>query len=317
MNFQTVSTAEKLPTLDGGPGTLTGGYLPGTHTPGPLLSRALDFINSSVKSIDDKLQANGLSNSTALIISAKHGQSPIDPNTLTRIDDGAIIDAINAAWAKKHPGAGPVVAADPGNQAAGSRDDAFPLWLTDRSQEAANFVKAYLWDNPATGNTYSPSAPTTAGPARTLDHSGLKAIYAGEEAADYFGVSAGDPRHPDIWGVVRHGVVYTGKTKKIAEHGGADFEDRNVPILVYAPRAVQPGSFGQSVETTQIAPTILSLLGLDPSALRAVQIEGTPVLPGGGQGGGESGGNESGGNNSGGGDSSQRSQHPQRHSKRR
>ena len=44
MNFQTVSTAEKLPTSDG----LTGGYLPGTDTPGPLLTRALNYIDDQL-----------------------------------------------------------------------------------------------------------------------------------------------------------------------------------------------------------------------------------------------------------------------------
>jgi len=34
-----------------------------------------------------------------------------------------------------------------------------------------------------------------------------------------------------------------------------------------------------SVETTQIAPTILQLLGLDPSQLQAVHIEHTEALP--------------------------------------
>jgi arylsulfatase A-like enzyme len=34
------------------------------------------------------------------------------------------------------------------------------------------------------------------------------------------------------------------------------------------------------VETAQIAPTILAVLGLDPEKLIAVQIEGTQVLPG-------------------------------------
>ena len=34
------------------------------------------------------------------------------------------------------------------------------------------------------------------------------------------------------------------------------------------------------VETTQVAPTILQALGLDPDGLDAVQKEGTPVLPG-------------------------------------
>src|SRR5690348_2548453 len=41
MNFQTVSTAQKLPKSDG----LTGGYLADGVTPGPLLSRGLDYIN--------------------------------------------------------------------------------------------------------------------------------------------------------------------------------------------------------------------------------------------------------------------------------
>ena len=34
------------------------------------------------------------------------------------------------------------------------------------------------------------------------------------------------------------------------------------------------------VETTQIAPTILKLLGLRPDQLKSVQIEHTAVLPG-------------------------------------
>jgi hypothetical protein len=34
-----------------------------------------------------------------------------------------------------------------------------------------------------------------------------------------------------------------------------------------------------TVETTQIAPTILKTLGLDPDKLQAVQIEGTKALP--------------------------------------
>lgn len=56
--------------------------------------------------------------------------------------------------------------------------------------------------------------------------------------------------------------------------------DRSVPIIVYAPGAVKPSVNESSVETTQIAPTILDLLGLDPGALQGVQIEGTETLPG-------------------------------------
>jgi hypothetical protein len=262
MNFQTVSTAEKLPTSDG----LTGGYVPGTDIPGPLLQRALGYVDQQLGLMVGELRAQGLLDETAIIVSAKHGQSPQDPNDLTRIDDGPIIDGINAAWQAAHPGAGPLVA-------SATDDDAVMMWLNPNTQEAADFVRTYLLTHSATGNTVD-------GGARTLGQSGLRTVFAGASAARYFGVPASDPRHPDVWGIVQHGVVYTGGKKKIAEHGGADPEDRDVPILVFAPRAVSPGVYDRRLETTSIAPTVMRLLGLSPDALQAVRIQGTPVLPG-------------------------------------
>ncbi len=75
-------------------------------------------------------------------------------------------------------------------------------------------------------------------------------------------------------------MVYTGGKGKIAEHGGDDRQDRNVPILVALPRRQGGHAVSAPVETTQIAPTILHLLGLDPLELQAVRIEHTEVLPG-------------------------------------
>ena len=130
---------------------------------------------------------------------------------------------------------------------------------------------------------YNNDGNNTRGPdhngTEQVPHSGLAQIYAGHQAADFFGVPYGDPRYPDVFGRVQVGTVYTGGTK-IAEHGGDNPNDRDVPLLVYAPGAVRPGSSDRWVETTQVAPTILQLLGLDPRALQAVQIEGTQVLPG-------------------------------------
>ena len=114
----------------------------------------------------------------------------------------------------------------------------------------------------------------------TVPASGLTKVYAGAGSAAYFGVRSSDPRHPDIFGIVQHGVVYTGGESKIAEHGGAGFQDRNVPILVDVPGLRYGEKIGAQVETTQIAPTILGLLGLNPHALQAVQIEHTRALPG-------------------------------------
>ena len=103
-------------------------------------------------------------------------------------------------------------------------------------------------------------------------------ISAGAAAANFFGVPVNDGRYPDVFGEVQEGVVYSGPTK-LAEHGGMNPGDRHVLMVVNGPgipRQVE----STSVETTQVAPTILSLLGLDPADLSAVRIEGTQILPG-------------------------------------
>jgi hypothetical protein len=262
MNFQTVSTAQKLPASDG----LTGGYKPGGKVPGPLLIRALNFINTEVGKMVTTIRKRGIANSTAIIISAKHGQSPTNPNDLKRVPDSAIISAINSAWAATHP-------SNPNLVIFSADDDGMLLWLSDRSQTAANFVKQYLLTHSASGNDIN-------GNPITVSASGLKKVYAGAQSAAFFGVPNSDPRHPDVLGIAQHGVVYTGGMSKIAEHGGNDPQDRNVPILVVLPGSHNGSTITSPVETTQIAPTILALLGLDPNALQAVQIEHTQVLPG-------------------------------------
>ncbi|HZS20105.1 MAG TPA: alkaline phosphatase family protein, partial [Pseudonocardiaceae bacterium] len=250
-----------LPTSDG----LTGGYLADGVTPGPLLSRALDFIDAQVGSFVNEIRGQHLQNSTTIILSAKHGQSPTQPAALTRIPDGPILQGLNAAWTAAHPGA-------PNLIAQSTDDDAMLLWLTDRSQAAANFAKNYLLTHSGTGNDIN-------GNPKAYTASGLSVVYAGSAAANFIGVAQGDPRVPDLIGIVQHGVVYTGGKGKIAEHGGADPQDRNVPILLAGSGVENPGRNIQApVETTQVAPTILRLLGLNPAELKAIQLEHTAAL---------------------------------------
>jgi arylsulfatase A-like enzyme len=88
-----------------------------------------------------------------------------------------------------------------------------------------------------------------------------------------------DPRVPDLYGVTQVGVVYTGKQGKIAEHGGANPQDLDVPLVVAGMAVQRRGVVSSPVQTTQVAPTILRLLGLAPETLQAVQIEHTKALP--------------------------------------
>ncbi|MBO4252745.1 alkaline phosphatase family protein [Streptomyces griseorubiginosus] len=259
MNFQSVSTAQKLPASDG----LTGGYT-SKGVPGPLLAKNLAYVDRQIGAFLGELRKRHLASSTTVILSSKHGQSPTDPSALTRIDDGPLLDGLNAAWKSAHPGAGDLVA-------HAVDDDAMLLWLTDRSRAATDFAKAYLLAQSGTGNGIDGEAkPFTAG--------GLKTVYAGAAAARYFHVEPGDSRVPDLFGITQYGVVYTGGKKKIAEHGGAHADDLDVPLVVSGAATPHGVRVSRPVRTTQIAPTILRLLGLDPRSLDAVRIEHTPAL---------------------------------------
>jgi hypothetical protein len=262
MNFQTISTAQKLPASQGQPG----GYLADGVTPGPVLARALDYINAKVGGMMAAIRARHLDRSTTIILSAKHGQSPQKPSLLTRIPDGPILDALDAAWQAAYPTAtAPLVA-------FAIDDDGMVIWLNDRSQAAADFAKQFLLGHSGVGNDIN-------GNPKPYTSSGLAKIFAGEEAADFFNVRPGDSRVPDVFGISQVGSVYTGKKGKIAEHGGTNPQDRDVPLVVSG-AGVEGGEVATSrVETTQIAPTILRLLGLDPNALRSVRIEHTRPLP--------------------------------------
>ena len=279
MNFQVVSTAEKLksspavligPNAQGkyteGP-SLPGGYVTvnGQQVPGPLLQSALDWVNNALQRMVNTIQADGEASSTAIILTAKHGQSPLNNNQLQRIDDGPIVAGVNAAWAVQHPSNKTLVVQE-------ADDDGLLWWLSDRSQTAADFVSNYLW-------THTAPAVNYAGQTITVQHSGLREIFAGHQSAQVFGVSNSDPHHPDVFGIAQVGTIYT-TGSKIAEHGGDNPGDRHVLLVVYAPGTVRPGQSCDSVETTQVAPTILKLLGLSPRSLQAVREEGTQVLPG-------------------------------------
>ena len=191
------------------------------------------------------------------------GCAPASASPAT-VQDGPIIDAVNSAWAKTHPNSTSLIV-------AGTDDDLWQSYLSDNSQAACDFVKRYLWNHTAQGYDVNNHSVT-------VQRSGLARIWAGAAAAKFFGVTVGDGRYPDVFGEVQVGVVYA-KPTKLAERGGMNTADRHVLMVVSGP-GVPAWVRSSAVETTQVAPTILSLLGLDPSRLRAVRVEGTKVLPG-------------------------------------
>ena len=232
MNFQAVSVGQK-----------TAGYIDAAGTPSAGLEDALRFVDASLGRFVGELKRQGLFARTLIIITAKHGQSPIDPG-LRRIVNGSLIpQLVNAVQA--------------GLVAQSTEDDIALLWLTDQSKTGA----------------------AASALAAAQSQAGIASLLSGPDLAAMFDDPTTDSRTPDLFALVQHGVIYAKPTAtKLAEHGGFSHDDTNVPILISAP-GLSGGDDATVVQTAQIAPTILAVLGLDPQALQAVQLEGTTALP--------------------------------------
>src|ERR1700733_5762247 len=77
MNFQALSVGQKL--IEASNST-TGGYLDAAATPSTALLGEFQFVDASIGAFVNELKKQGLYDSTLIIITAKHGQSPIDPS---------------------------------------------------------------------------------------------------------------------------------------------------------------------------------------------------------------------------------------------
>ena len=236
ISFGTFQKSEGYPNAKGGLGD-------------KQLKASLDFVDRSLGRIIAELKAQNLYDSTLIIVSSKHGQSPIDVKQRRVIDRNVVRDIVNGVQ---------------------------PDLLVHASLDSIGLL--YLRDAAKT------NAVADALRARAAD-AGILKVYHGEQLKLLLPTPEQDPRMPDIVIQPTLGAFYaenieSAATKALlAEHGGMLDEDTHVPLLV----SFQGGDGRVSrapVFTHQVAPTILTALGLDPQALTAVQREGTPALPG-------------------------------------
>jgi hypothetical protein len=251
------STAADAARLSGQPG----GYLDGSGTPTDVLAYALDNVDADLELMVNALKQRNLYESTLIIVTAKHGQSPINPVKINK--PGHFADLV----AGLTPASGAEAAAQKAMNIANNcssgpcgfaqDDDIALIWLQDQTQTAN---VAALINNHA------------------------KELFADEVmAGDEIKLKFNDPMHnnrtPDIIVQPQYGVVYTTSTKKNAEHGGFSFGDTNVGLIVSHPD-LPAQTIKTLVLSSQVAPTILRALGIDPAELNSVRVEGTKSLPG-------------------------------------
>jgi arylsulfatase A-like enzyme len=221
-----------------------GGYLDGDGTPTPAVLSALKHTDDSIGRIVAELKQRNLLSSTLIIVTAVHGDSPYDRRIARNISEDLIPDMI---------GGDAVVAK------AVADTEAF-IWLKDQSQTAR--IAAMLM------------APENRAKAA------INEVVWGEALKLQFNDPLVDGRVPDLIVKPLVGVFYAGEAStKIAEHGGFYTEDVNVPLMLANPR-FKGTVIKTPVPTTDVAPTILALLGLNPESLQSVRMEKTPILPG-------------------------------------
>jgi hypothetical protein len=259
MNFQTVSVGQKLIEKSLSP-VVTGGYLDAQGTPTVSLLSEIEFVDASIGEMVAALKSNGVYDSTLIVISAKHGQSPVDSSRYTRITTTGPVTTSPATILNNC-----LPASETGAQLGYTEDDISLIWLA-RSCNTAESVSMLEEQSPATANI--------AGIGQIFWGPGITQLYNPP------GLGPGlDPRTPDILVTPNIGVTYSASTKKLAEHGGFAHDDTNVMMLLSNP-SYRAATITSPVETMQIAPTILQALGLNPNELQAVQLEGTGTLPG-------------------------------------
>ena len=225
MIFQTVSVGQKLIEKSLTP-TVTGGYQDSIGTPTPALLGEIEFTDASIGDMIKALKTNGIYSETLVIITAKHGQSPIDsarylgisnsPGDPVTTSPANILDALNCLPLSESPsnptGIGP------------TEDDVSLLWLN--SNCTTEFAVSQLRSQSPTTNNIA----------------GIGEIFSGPILRTYFNAPGlpptGDPRTPDIVVTPNVGVTYSGSGKKLAEHGGFSRDDTNVMILVSNPSLV-------------------------------------------------------------------------------
>ena len=249
MNFQAVYTGVSV----NEPGVAVGGYQNAAGWPSEELRKEIYFVDLSIGEIISALKDQGIYDDTLIIITAKHGGSPIDPTRY--VADGGNTPATllgNLIPYSESP-------LNPTGIGA-TEDDVSVLWL---KKGVSVQTAVDLLESNATAI-------------------GLGQLYYGPSLALNYnlgGTGPGqDPRSPDIIVTPNVGVTYSGSTTMIADHGGFAHDDTNVMLLV-ANRGFTEQTVSAETATTQVAPTILKALGLDPRALDAVRAEGTAVLP--------------------------------------
>ena len=271
MNFQAVSVGQKLAHANAADQFVnTPGSLPPLYPVSLLVLPPPNMLkcNDTVSLIGGYANASGSQLNTGL----KYGLDFVDTELglmLAALNSAGLAQSTLVIIEAKH-GQSPI------NHALRQPVSDQPYSLTPGVAQVTTDDVALIWLSPQFQQSdYKAAEAYLLSQAKTL---GIDTLLNKSALAPLYGNPFGNNRTPDFIAITTPGLIYTSGSK-LAEHGGFTQDDRNVALLVSNPSIIA-ATVNDSVETRQIAATILEVLGINPKELEGARTENTKALPG-------------------------------------
>lgn len=237
------------------------GHVWGADRDRKAVIRLMQGFDQDLGTLEAQYRKAGILDKTLFVVTADHGFAPIY-HQVTK-------EALQAAVAKT----GARIISDTYHTAA-------YMWLDDLSRAPAAAAQIAELHNPYIQSVYFKEPnPHGYDYVRASGPQGFKA--QGMEAANQYLLDSFDGvKGPDVvtFFTADTASLPGGEANWKGDHGGADWYSQHVPLL-FAGAGVATGVHAEPVRLEDIAPTALSLMGIDPTGMAGVPLADAMLHP--------------------------------------
>jgi arylsulfatase A-like enzyme len=224
------------------------GHIDGADRDKPLVASLMRGFDSDLAALEDTYRKAGVLDQTLFVVTADHGFVSIDHH----VPYGTIRSAVLKAGS-------PIIH---GNYHSGAY-----LWLRDPAKAQQAAVNVARLKAVHIQSVYFQRAD---GMYQRVGPAGTSLVSGADAANQYLLQTFSGPNAPEIAVLFDEGTVGTqyGEASWKGDHGGSDWQSQHIPLILSGPgvRAKHVSSY--PAQLMDIAPTILSLLQVDHSAMR-------------------------------------------------
>jgi Type I phosphodiesterase / nucleotide pyrophosphatase len=238
------------------------GHIDGaSRDPKDVTTLMRDF-DADLAMLEDTYRKAGVLDKTLFVLTADHGFAPIDH----KISHTIVNNAVAAA--------GTTIIRDSYHTAA-------YVWVKDSGKNAMVAANIVAQRNPYVQSVYYRS-PGSRGPIYIRASAPQLLRAPGADAANQYLLSTfNGPNGPDVAVFMdeQSMLVAGGESTWKGDHGGAAWESQHVPLIISGPGVKQGQVLDSPAPLMDVAPTVLSLMGVQPQGMQGVQLAGAIKNP--------------------------------------